>query len=77
MNDSIRCPSCAERRTSSKAFDSAMCAAVVPTNTPTLRYYIGVPLRTKKGIAIGSLFAIDDKVRGPLSKSAKKCTSVC
>jgi hypothetical protein len=36
---------------------------------PFFKYYAGVPLRTKKGIAIGSLFALDDKVREPLSRS--------
>lgn len=34
---------------------------------PRFRYYCGVPLRTKKGISIGSLFALDDKVRQPIS----------
>ncbi|KAF2798558.1 hypothetical protein K505DRAFT_357404 [Melanomma pulvis-pyrius CBS 109.77] len=38
---------------------------------PYFRYYVGVPLRTKKGINIGSLFAMDDKPRAPISQSAK------
>lgn len=36
---------------------------------PFFKYYCGVPLRTKKGIAIGSLFALDNKAREPLSRS--------
>jgi hypothetical protein len=36
---------------------------------PHFKYYCGVPLRTKKGVAIGSLFALDDKVREPLGHS--------
>ncbi|TID17716.1 hypothetical protein E2P81_ATG10692 [Venturia nashicola] len=36
---------------------------------PFFKYYCGVPLRTKKGVAIGSLFALDNKVREPLSRS--------
>jgi len=33
---------------------------------PSFKYYCGVPLRTKKGISIGSLFVIDDKVHDPI-----------
>lgn len=36
---------------------------------PHFEYYCGVPLRTKKGINIGSLFALDDKVRQPIRRS--------
>lgn len=36
---------------------------------PFFKYYCGVPLKTKKGVAIGSLFALDNKVREPLSRS--------
>ncbi|EKG12536.1 hypothetical protein MPH_10336 [Macrophomina phaseolina MS6] len=39
---------------------------------PHFKYYVGVPLRTKKGIPIGSLFAMDDRVREPLNESARK-----
>ncbi|KAG9233822.1 histidine kinase-group I protein [Amylocarpus encephaloides] len=35
---------------------------------PHLRFYAGVPLVTKRGIAIGSLFIVDDHVRDGLSK---------
>ncbi|KAK7526226.1 uncharacterized protein IWZ02DRAFT_214021 [Phyllosticta citriasiana] len=37
---------------------------------PYFRYYVGVPLRTKKGIPIGSLFAMDTKPREPLSAAS-------
>lgn len=37
------------------------------TGAPKLRFYAGVPLITKKGIAIGSLFIVDDYVRNGLS----------
>lgn len=39
------------------------------TEAPFFKYYCGVPLRTKKGVAIGSLFALDNRVREPLSRS--------
>jgi hypothetical protein len=38
------------------------------TGPPNLRFYAGVPLVTKKGIAIGSLFIVDDRVRNGLSR---------
>ncbi|KAF4615723.1 hypothetical protein G7Y89_g15265 [Cudoniella acicularis] len=38
------------------------------TGPPNLRFYGGVPLITKRGIAIGSLFIVDDRVRNGLSK---------
>jgi GAF domain-containing protein len=43
--------------------------------SPFFKYYCGVPLRTKNGVSIGSLFALDDKVRGPVSKTEKLCRS--
>ncbi|KAK8157673.1 hypothetical protein BKA80DRAFT_207489, partial [Phyllosticta citrichinensis] len=39
---------------------------------PHFRYYVGVPLRTKKGVAIGSLFAMDIRPREPLSAASLK-----
>ncbi|KAF2431009.1 hypothetical protein EJ08DRAFT_568907, partial [Tothia fuscella] len=41
------------------------------TAEPFFKYYCGVPLRTKNGIAIGSLFALDDKVKAPISETNK------
>ncbi|KAH7116209.1 hypothetical protein B0J11DRAFT_443684, partial [Dendryphion nanum] len=38
---------------------------------PHFRYYVGVPLRTKRGVNIGSLFAMDDKPRKPISRSVR------
>jgi hypothetical protein len=38
---------------------------------PHFRYYVGVPLRTKKGVNIGSIFAMDNHARDPISDSAK------
>lgn len=38
------------------------------TGPPNLRFYAGVPLITKRGIAIGSLFIVDDRVRHGLEK---------
>jgi hypothetical protein len=43
---------------------------------PHFRYYCGVPIRTRKGIAIGSIFALDNKVREPASSSEKHFLSV-
>jgi GAF domain-containing protein len=40
---------------------------------PHFRYYCGVPLMTKRGIPIGSLFAMDDKAKAPASKSMIAC----
>jgi hypothetical protein len=40
---------------------------------PYFRYYCGVPLRTKNGVNIGSLFALDDKVREPMSLKQLNC----
>lgn len=39
-------------------------------SAPRFKYYVGVPIRTKRGINIGSLFALDDKPRKePISES--------
>lgn len=38
------------------------------TGSPFLRFYAGVPLITKRGIPIGSLFVVDDRVWDGLSK---------
>lgn len=43
---------------------------------PHFRYYVGVPLRTKKGVPIGSLFAMDDKPREPINESARKFLTI-
>ncbi|OBT74551.1 hypothetical protein VF21_07570 [Pseudogymnoascus sp. 05NY08] len=37
------------------------------TGPPLLKFYAGVPLITRRGIPIGSLFIVDDRVRPPLS----------
>lgn len=39
--------------------------------TPHFRNYVGVPLRTRKGINIGSLFVIDSRIRPPLTKDER------
>lgn len=38
------------------------------TGPPFLKFYAGVPLITKRGIPIGSLFIVDSRVRADLSK---------
>ena len=38
---------------------------------PHFRYYAGVPLRTSRGINIGSIYILDSKVRPPLSPNEK------
>src|SRR4051794_33317510 len=38
------------------------------TGDPFLKFYAGVPLVTKRGIPIGSLFVVDDRVWQGLSK---------
>jgi GAF domain-containing protein len=43
------------------------------TAEPFFKYYCGVPLRTKNGTPIGSLFALDDKVRRPINRTEKMC----
>lgn len=40
---------------------------------PHFRYYCGVPLKTKNGVNIGSLFALDDKVRSPINIKQLQC----
>ncbi|TVY75613.1 Autoinducer 2 sensor kinase/phosphatase LuxQ [Lachnellula suecica] len=42
------------------------------TSSPNLRFYAGVPLITKRGIAIGSLFIVDDRVWDGLPKEKIK-----
>ncbi|KAI8940521.1 hypothetical protein NX059_004198 [Plenodomus lindquistii] len=39
---------------------------------PYFRNYVGVPLRTRKGINIGSLFVIDSNIRSALTKGEKQ-----
>ncbi|ORY11716.1 hypothetical protein BCR34DRAFT_483734, partial [Clohesyomyces aquaticus] len=43
---------------------------------PHFRYYIGAPLRTRKGINIGSIFALDDKVRQGSTRSERHFLAV-
>jgi hypothetical protein len=38
------------------------------TGSPFLKFYAGTPLITKRGIPIGSLFIVDDRVRDDLNK---------
>lgn len=38
------------------------------TGSPFLKFYAGVPLITKRGIPIGSLFVVDDRVQNGLSR---------
>lgn len=45
-------------------------------NYPYMRYYAGVPLRTKNGFSIGSLCVIDDQVRPEGLKQEHKLTLV-
>jgi hypothetical protein len=40
---------------------------------PYFKYYCGIPLRTKRGINIGSIFALDDKVREPINEGHLNC----
>ncbi|KAF2655975.1 hypothetical protein K491DRAFT_406427 [Lophiostoma macrostomum CBS 122681] len=46
------------------------------TGPPHFRYYLGVPLRTRKGINIGSLFVLDDKVRQASTASERHFLTV-
>lgn len=39
-----------------------------------LRYYCGVPIRTKRGINIGAVCILDDKVRPPMPEAELNCT---
>lgn len=43
------------------------------TGEPHFKYYCGVPLKTKNGIPIGSLFALDDKARNPIGRTDQQC----
>ena len=43
------------------------------TNTPYVRYYLGVPLKTKRGLAIGTLYVVDEKPRKPITQSQHHC----
>ncbi|KAJ4983994.1 hsp90-like protein [Stagonosporopsis vannaccii] len=38
---------------------------------PNFRYYAGVPLRTRRGINIGSIYILDSKIRAPLTRNEK------
>lgn len=38
---------------------------------PHFRYYAGVPLRTRRGINIGSIYILDSKLRKPLTRNEK------
>lgn len=40
---------------------------------PYFKYYCGLPLKTKKGIPIGSIFALDNKTREPISQVQLAC----
>ncbi|KAI4087353.1 MAG: hypothetical protein LQ344_006848 [Seirophora lacunosa] len=42
------------------------------TGPPKFRFYAGTPLTTKKGVNIGSLFVLDDKVRPRLTPAQEK-----
>lgn len=46
------------------------------TSGPQFRYYIGVPIKTRLGVAIGSLFAMDKKPRCPISDADKQFMTV-
>jgi signal transduction histidine kinase/DNA-binding NarL/FixJ family response regulator len=43
---------------------------------PNFRSYVGVPLRTRSGINIGSLFIIDSKLRAPTTRSERQFLGV-
>jgi signal transduction histidine kinase/CheY-like chemotaxis protein len=43
---------------------------------PNFRSYVGVPLHTRSGINIGSLFIIDSKLRAPTTRSEKQFLGV-
>jgi len=46
------------------------------TSGPKFRYYVGVPIKSRLGVAIGSLFAMDKKPRGPISDADKQFMTV-
>jgi len=39
----------------------------------SIRYYYGAPLRTKRGVTIGSICVLDDKARAPLDAVQQAC----
>lgn len=43
---------------------------------PHFRYYIGVPIRTRRGINIGSIFALDNKVRHASTRKQRQFLAV-
>lgn len=43
------------------------------TDTSFVRYYLGVPLTTKRGLAIGTLYLVDEKPREPISQAQQAC----
>lgn len=40
---------------------------------PHVRYYYGAPLKSKRGIIIGSLTVFDTRPRAPMSASERNC----
>ena len=48
--------------------DDRFCELPFVSGSPFMRFYAGVPLITKRGIPIGSLFIVDSRVRSDLSK---------
>jgi len=42
-------------------------------NTSYVRYYLGVPLKTKRGLAIGTLYLVDEKPRKPITQDQQAC----
>ena len=42
------------------------------TGDPYIKFYAGVPLITNKGIAIGSLFVVDDRIRNGITHEEKR-----
>jgi len=43
---------------------------------PNFKSYVGVPLRTRSGINIGSLFIIDSNLRPPTTKNERQFLGV-
>jgi len=43
------------------------------TNTSYVRYYLGVPLKTKRGLAIGTLYLVDEKPRTAITQAQQAC----
>jgi len=46
------------------------------TNTPYVRYYLGVPLKTSRGLAIGTLYVVDEKPQKAISQDQQRCKQV-